>query len=337
MIRVFAGTTANEVWRAAAELLQRDSQLVANPLGGGSRELHHVGLSIDNPRERWVFARDPALNPAFALAEVVWILRGRNDAAFLSHWNRSLSQFVGPTHSHLHGAYGHRLRAHLGLDQLTRASRALATMPASRQVVLQVWDAVSDLPLEDGTPVSKDVPCNVLACLKVVRGRLEWLQIVRSNDLFRGLPYNLVQWTCLQEIIAGWIGVDVGSYNQISDSLHLYDSDASSLTISRVTPATNPDSMSLPQPQCESEFARVEEYVERLALHGASAVEEVLACDDVCRPLRNWLAVFCAETYRRERERDLAFATIAQCRNPALALAWTRWELRLSAGRATAV
>ena len=118
MIRVFAGRTANEVWRAAAtELLRPASQLVFNPLGGGSRELHHVALSIENPRQRWTFAREPAINPVFALAEVVWIVRGRNDSAFLTAWNRSLVDYIGPEAS-AHGAYGYRLRTHLGIDQL---------------------------------------------------------------------------------------------------------------------------------------------------------------------------------------------------------------------------
>ena len=61
--------------------------------------------------------------------------------------------------------------------------------------------------------------------LKVRDGALEWTQILRSNDVFRGLPYNFVQFTMMQEIMAGWLNLRVGSYNQLSDSLHIYDSD----------------------------------------------------------------------------------------------------------------
>jgi hypothetical protein len=177
--------TANEAWKAAAELLRTGiDQHHSNPLGGGSREVHHVAISIEDPRQRWVFARRPPINPAFALAEVVWMSRGRNDAAFLTHWNKALRRFVGDDPI-LHGAYGHRLRYHFGADQLVRAAGVLSNSPSSRQAVLQIWDARNDLPQPDGTPVSKDIPCNVISCLKMVDGHLEWLQLIRSNDIFR--------------------------------------------------------------------------------------------------------------------------------------------------------
>lgn len=225
MFHTVEAKTANDLWMAAASLFRSGREdLHANRLAGGSRELHHVALSIENPRQRWVFARQPAINPVFALAEVVWIVSGRNDAAFLTHWNKALPTFSG-TATELHGAYGYRLRNHFGLDQLTKVTQALSASPFSRQAVLQVWDPRIDLPAADGTPVSSDIPCNVQSCLKIASGRLEWLQVIRSNDLFLGLPYNLIQWTTLQEILAGWIGVQVGTYNQVSDSLHDYDRD----------------------------------------------------------------------------------------------------------------
>lgn len=58
--------------------------------------------------------------------------------------------------------------------------------------------------------------------IKIRKGKLEWTQVMRSNDLVLGLPYNLVQFTSMQEILASWLNVDVGSYNHISDSLHIY-------------------------------------------------------------------------------------------------------------------
>ena len=45
---------------------------------------------------------------------------------------------------------------------------------------------------------------------------------MRSNDIVFGLPYNFLQFTFLQEIIAGWLNVGVGEYMHISDSLLMY-------------------------------------------------------------------------------------------------------------------
>jgi len=127
------------------------------------------------------------LNPAFAIAEIVWIMNGRHDSEFLNRWNSRLPLFAGagPRYD---GAYGHRLRRHFGIDQIQRVCDALSTDRASRQAVLQIWDARTDLPAPDGTAASADVPCNVSSLLKVRGGRLQWTQIMRSNDVFLGLP-----------------------------------------------------------------------------------------------------------------------------------------------------
>lgn len=136
----------------------------------------------------------------------------------------------------MYGAYGARLRcssridgteASLGVtrpsrvfDQLKTAYEALKNIPHSRQVVLQIWDSQRDMP--NPRPRSKDVPCNLISHLMIRENQLHWLQVMRSNDFVWGFPYNIIQFTTLQEIVAGWLGVSVGPYLHISDSLHIY-------------------------------------------------------------------------------------------------------------------
>jgi thymidylate synthase len=181
-------------------------------------ELLHVGLTIDNPRQRWIPSRIPALNPAFALAEIVWIINGSNDAKVINYWNPALPQFAGHVEKY-HGAYGFRLRNHFNIDQLEKAYYSLQKNGISRQVVLQIWDSKNDMPDNNGKPVSEDIPCNLSSLLKIRNHKLEWMQINRSNDIYRGLPYNIVQFTTLQELIAGWLGIEVGTYNHLSEML----------------------------------------------------------------------------------------------------------------------
>ena len=35
---------------------------------------------------------------------------------------------------------------------------------------------------------------------------------MRGMIFFRGMPYNFIQFTTLQEIIAGWLNLDVSEY-----------------------------------------------------------------------------------------------------------------------------
>jgi thymidylate synthase len=85
------GRTADEVWRKAAARIQgRQGTLQQASRGGDTLELLHTCLVVNQPASRWVLNRRPAINPAFALAEVIWILSGRDDSGFLNFWNPAL-------------------------------------------------------------------------------------------------------------------------------------------------------------------------------------------------------------------------------------------------------
>lgn len=189
-----------------------------------TRELLNVTMHLRNPRRRFTTTRHPPINLAFAIAEIIWIVRGRRDVQFLIPWNSQLPNFIGITSS-TPGAYGFRLRKQFGVDQFSQIYRVLSNNPQSRQAVLQIWDSRTDLPDENGTPSSADIPCSITSMIKISDGRLNWTQIMRSNDIIMGLPYNLIQWTLLQEILAGWLNVEMGTYTHFSDSLHLYSRD----------------------------------------------------------------------------------------------------------------
>jgi thymidylate synthase len=237
MRREALGFSANDAWLSAFKMLE-ESPCCGNQesRSGATKEVLRGSICIDDPTQRWVVARHPALNLPFALAETIWILQGRSDSAFLNYFNGQLPKYAGHEENY-HGAYGFRLRSHLGFDQLERAYQALRNNQDGRQVVLQIWDSKIDLPDEMGSPASPDVPCNIVAFLKIRNKRLEWTQVMRSNDLFRGLPYNIVQFTTLQEVMAGWLGVELGQYYHFADSLHYYLDDKASFALENCFPA----------------------------------------------------------------------------------------------------
>lgn len=331
MFRCFEASTADQVWGIIAAAFYEGSQTAPQASRAGhTREILHAAITLGDPRQRWVISRDPPLNPAFALAEVIWILNGRNDAGFLCFFNRKLPDYAGcgPT---FHGAYGHRLRRHLSFDQLRRAYDVLRRNPDSRQVVLQIWDGRIDLPGSDGGAVSPDIPCNLVSLLKIRNGALEWTQIMRSSDAFRGLPYNLVQFTSLQEIMAGWLGVRLGAYSHLSDSLHVYEADAAHMRHpAAATTAPNTDDLAVPIEESEKAFAALASCVERLIAPDLSAAElERVICSCRMDGFGNMLRVLCAESARRRKWHALIDAAMEQCTNPALALLWSRWLSRV--------
>ena len=334
MISVFKGRSADEVWKLLVREFQRpDVSRSQNSRNGMTKEILHAAISISDPRQRWMMSRQPALNPAFALADVVWIMNGRRDIGFLEFWNSKLKDFVGQGPD-LHGAYGYRLRCHLGLDQLERAYQVLKHNPDTRQVVLQIWDSEIDMPQPNGEPVNKDIPCNVMSMLKIRGGKLEWLQIIRSNDLFLGVPYNLIQFTSIQEILAGWLGVELGTYNQISDSLHIYKRDEGNIRKSSppIRLAPNTDSLALPRKESELVWKELGHRIKQMISSGLTENElaELSRWEDSPQSYRNMLTVLAAESARRNGWKDTADKIIAKCTNPAFKELWARWLERLA-------
>lgn len=332
MSHSFSGQTANELWLNAVNAF-RSQQGYSDHRGrgGNTKELLHTTLELKDPRQRWVFSREPALNIAFAMVEVVWILRGRNDAAFLNYFNKTLPQFAGTTSTY-HGAYGHRLAHMVGVNQLERAYQVLQTNPETRQVVLQIWNSATDLPDSNGAPASPDVPCNLLSMLKVREGKLEWTQIMRSNDLFLGFVHNVVQFTCLQEIIAGWLGIEPGTYFHYSDSLHIYERDF--VNVQRLSTDSCPlssDVFSLSKEESDTMFADVELLVEQL-IDPKSSVGDILSYWDSLRLHRsvfNFGIIILCEGLRRRNASELMLEKLEECSNLAYKCMFLHWLRRV--------
>lgn len=273
---------------------------------------------------------------AFALAEVIWILDGRSDAGFLVYFNRKLTRYAGDTPT-FHGAYGERLRKRFNIDQLRRAAQALRTNSQTRQIVLQIWSSELDLPNSDGAPVSADVPCNLLSMLKVRNGHLDWTQIMRSNDAYRGTPHNLVQFTSLQEVLAGWIGVECGVYTHWSDSFHFYED---SLQVSPVFAepqalAFNTDSLALPEAAFDRFWPTVVHLADSITDEQCPASELLLLFSQASLPpgWANIVRVLLAEGLRRRRAIGSIPEVIAGVSNKALQELWARWYQRTERAR----
>lgn len=331
MFQLVEAVSADEAWQTAASWFLPGGIAVAQrSRGGDTAEILHSAISIRNPRQRWIGSRFPAINPAFAIAEAIWIAQGRNDSGFLNYFNPSLPKFAG-NGSTYHGAYGFRLRRHFEVDQLEVAFRALKANPDSRQIALQIWDSRADLPDENGTPRSPDIPCNVVALLKVRGGRLIWTQVMRSNDLFRGLPHNIVQFTFLQEIMAGWLEAEVGAYNHVSDSLHFYATDGA--VIKRLQPTSipeNTDRLNLPKAESDKVLADISNFCDFVATadNTSDAVLGALSRLSVPKAYMNLALVLAADAVRRRGNAQRGNEIISRCDNGCLRFMMERWLLR---------
>jgi Thymidylate synthase len=118
------------------------------------------------------------------------------------------------------GAYGSRTHGQLN-DLVELIDGDLDT----RQAVLTFFDAKRDLNRK-----KLDIPCTISAQFFVRAGDDDrsYLDLgisMRSNDLWLGTPYDLVQFSILQASVAQALGVEMGRYVHRAGSLHLYQRD----------------------------------------------------------------------------------------------------------------
>lgn len=168
--------------------------------------------------DRLIYLNERYINPFFAIIEASWILSGRNDLAPLEYGIKNYAKYSDDNKT-LNGAYGYRLKFGFDVDQLAASIRALSKTPQSRRVILTFYspyDIESD---------SKDIPCNTHAYIKIINNRLDITVLNRSNDVFKGIPYNFVVFRAIQKYIASQLSIECGKQRHITDCLHLYEED----------------------------------------------------------------------------------------------------------------
>ena len=88
----------------------------------------------------------------------------------------------------------------------------------SRRAIISIRDNEKD-------SSSSDPACMQSLQFFVRDGKLDCMVLFRSNDLPEAFFFNAFALICLQEKIAGELGVQVGSYTHRSNSMHCYEKD----------------------------------------------------------------------------------------------------------------
>lgn len=180
-----------------------------------------VCTTYEKPDERVLLHPARDANPFFHLYESLWMLAGRNDLAPVAEFVSNIRQYSDDGGKTQPGAYGYRWRKHFNHDQIAWAVERFRKDPNDRRVVIQMWDANTDIPAADAG--GKDVPCNLIALPAIRDGKLDLTVFCRSNDMVWGAyGANAVHFSFLQEYLARVLGLPVGRYYQISNNFHAY-------------------------------------------------------------------------------------------------------------------
>jgi thymidylate synthase len=181
-----------------------------------TRELVARNTRIEAPLERYLSVPDRNNDIVAQFAESMWVLAGRDDIAWLTKYLPRAPQFSDDG-AVWRGAYGPRLRNWQGVDQIDAVRRLLLGDRSSRQAVMSIFD-----PARDFAP-SKDIPCNNWLAWIIRDDRLHMSAALRSNDVWWGFSgVNAFEWSMLHEMLAFWVGAEVGRADYYAMSFHLY-------------------------------------------------------------------------------------------------------------------
>lgn len=194
----------------------KDYGVSCAPRGLPTSELEDVVIHVKNPKDRIPLVKGRRANIFALLAEVVWVLSGRNDLDFIGYYLRRIHEFSDDGIV-LHGAYGPRLRNWQGVDQIFSVYHLLKNMPSTRRAAIVLFD-----PTRDFDSNRKDIPCNNWLHFTIRNKKLNLRVASRSMDVIWGSTLNFFEWTILQELLASWLDVSVGTYTHFIGSLHLY-------------------------------------------------------------------------------------------------------------------
>jgi thymidylate synthase len=212
----------DDVLRVIFESIVADGEDVGASRGL-TREMRGVVFEIKNPRCRLSMSENRG-KVFSALGELLWYLSASEELEQIEYYIPAYSQesVDGKT---IPGAYGPRIFGESEYSQIKNAIKLLRAKPSSRRAVVQIFSA-KDL---QGTTNSAtkgekaaEVPCTCTLQFFVRESRLHMVVYMRSSDAYLGLPHDVFAFTMIQEIVAGLLQIDLGTYRHAVGSLHLY-------------------------------------------------------------------------------------------------------------------
>lgn len=180
----------------------------------GTKELNNYSFELTNLDNNVINVRE--ISKAYLCAELTWYMLARNDVAFINPfagmWGRISDDGVTS-----YSAYGDIVFKRHGFDQVDKIIELLATDKDSRRAVIN-FNVPNPNVIE-----TKDEICTIALQFYIRDGKLNCTGIMRSNDIWYGLPYDVVFFTELQKYIAHRLNVEVGTYVHDVVSLHCYE------------------------------------------------------------------------------------------------------------------
>ena len=201
----------NDLYRDILRSVMEDGQAVC-PRGKETKELRPFAFTLTNSAQGLITMPKRNINHAFALVEALQMIALTSDANQQIRFNSNMANFVHGESLDFERPYGLAIR-----EQVHHVIELLRKDPDSRQAVISIYDGM------EAQAGRSHVPCTESLQFMVRNGTLELTVMMRSNDVWWGVPYDVTQFTAVQALIARGLGLPRGNYHHMVASMHIYE------------------------------------------------------------------------------------------------------------------
>jgi thymidylate synthase len=185
-----------------------------------TKELNNFSFALTNLNNNVINIRD--ISKAYLCGELTWYFLKRNDIEFINYFSSSNNR-ISDDGVFCYSAYGDIVFKRHNFDQVEKIIELLLVDPNSRRAVIN-FNVPNKYVIE-----TKDEICTIALQFYIRNNVLNCTAVMRSNDLWNCLPYDVVFFTELQKYIAHRLNIDVGIYYHNVISLHCYDKDINNI------------------------------------------------------------------------------------------------------------
>lgn len=209
MKKYYNGDNINDLYLDLINNVTNYPEYEASPRGMAIKEITNVVVTLTNPKNCLVTLKDRKLNNAFAVIEKLEYLSGQTNPDRILNYNKNFLSHIN-TYNYFDGAYPERLGY-----WYRHIYNLLKKDPDSRQAVATIYG------FQDRHE-SKDIPCTLFHQYFIRDSKLNMTVYMRSNDLLWGFPYDVNGFCFVFEAMASMLGVEMGTYTHIANSMHSY-------------------------------------------------------------------------------------------------------------------
>lgn len=188
-------------------------------------EIRNLGFTLTEPRRRLPSIADHWFSLGLAVARFLWMMSGSDRLADIEPYSRGARRFSDDGLTVPGSNFGARLiRPRPGLNQLANIIELLQKDPNTRRALAAIY-----LP-EDCGRNSRDIPCVIALNHRVIQNQVYATTIMRSNNAWQLLPFNLFEFSLLAEVVAAQIGLGLGHVDHIALSMHIFQDEVAEAT-----------------------------------------------------------------------------------------------------------